>query len=235
MPHWNDGTHWDSGARWAPAAPSPRKNNTMAIIAINTKSLPIPARITRGQEIITMSTGNPNVPGNTAVLTAFTNLQSDMVAANEAHMTAQRNLDELMSARNTALDAWNNGLTTLAAFTQSATQGDETKILSTGFEVRRPPSPAPPPGAPGPLTVKLNGSPGVTKLSWPTMPDAKSYLVQQSPDPVTDTSWAQVDTPTKASCEIAGAEPGTVYWFRVAAVGSSGTGPWSGAASRPVM
>lgn len=234
MPNWNDSTHWNSGAHWPPA-PSPRKNTKMANIAINTSKLPIPGKVDKGQQIITMSTGNPNVPGNTAVLAAFSDLQADLVAANEAHSNAQRTVDGLMASRDAALVAWNNGLTTLAAFTQIATQGDEPKILSTGFEVRRAPTPPPPASAPGPLTVKLNGSPGVTKLSWPPVPDAKSYLVEQSPDPVTDTSWAQVDTPTKASCELDGADPGKVYWYRVAAVSPSGAGPWSGPASRPVM
>lgn len=207
----------------------------MANIAINTSKLPLPDKIGKGQQIITLSTGNPNVPGNTAALTAFSNLQADLVSANEAHSNAQRNLDELMSARNAALAAWSNGMVALAAFTQSVTQGDETKILSTGFDVRRAGTPMPPPAAPGPLTVKLNGSPGVTKLNWPSMPDAKSYLVEQSPDPMTDASWNQVDTPTKASCELEGAEPGRLYWYRVAAMNSAGVGPWSGPASRPVM
>ena len=207
----------------------------MANVAINTSKLPLPDKIGKGQQIIPMSTGNPTVPGNTAVLSAFGNLQADLVSANEAHANAQRSLDELMSARDAALAAWSNGMVTLAAFTQSATQGDETKILSTGFDVRRAGSPMPPPAAPGPLTVKLNGSPGVTKLSWPSMSEAKSYLVEQSPDPMTDTSWDQVDTPTKASCELDGAEPGKKYWYRVAAVNSAGVGPWSGPASRPVM
>ncbi len=126
-------------------------------------------------------------------------------------------------------------MVTFAAFTQSVTQGDETKILSTGFEVRRAATPVAPPAAPGPLMVKLNGSPGVTKLSWATMADAKSFLVEQCAAPITDAGWAQVDTPTKASCELGGAEPGKEYWDRVAAVNSAGVGPWSGAASRPVM
>lgn len=195
----------------------------------------IPQRIVKGQEIITGSTANPNAPGNAAALAVFSNSQQDLIAANDAHTSALGSLDTLLAARTTALDNWNTALTGLAGVTQSVTGGVEEKILSTGFEVRRAPSPPPPVGAPGPLMAKLNGSPGVTKLSWPPMAEAKSYLVEQSPEPVTDTSWVQVDTPTKASCAIAGAEPGKVYWFRVAAVGTDGAGPWSGPASRPVM
>ena len=234
MPNWNDSIHWNSGVHWPPA-PSPRKHKHMAIIATNTNKLPIPTKLVKGQDIITKSTGNPNAPGNAASLAAFSNTQADLVAANEAHVAALGNLDTLMAARTAALDNWKTALNGLAGVTQNATGGDETKILSTGFDVRRAPTPPPPAGAPGPLTVKLNGSPGVTKLSWPPVTDAKSYLVEQSPDPITPTSWVQVDTPTKASCELDGADPGKVYWYRVAAVSPSGAGPWSGPASRPVM
>ena len=235
MPYWGDGTKWDSQARWAPAAPQIRKHKTMANIAINTNGIPIPAKIVKGQEIITMSTNNPNVPGNTAALTAFSNAQADLIAANDAYETARQSLANLLSVRNDALATWNTSLNGLAGVTQSITQGDRTKILSTGFDVRSAPTPPPPASAPGPITVKLNGTPGVSKLSWPRVQDAKSYIVEQSPDPITGTSWEQVDTPTKASCAIPGAEPGKLIWFRVAAVGANGTSPWSGPASRPVM
>ncbi len=235
MPYYDDGfTRYDSGARYD-QAPSPRNKKPMANIAINTAKLPIPERILKGQHIISMSTNNPNVPGNTAVLTAFANLQADLVAANENHMHALAMLDKAMAVRDNTLAAWNGGIVTLAAFTQSATGGSEEKILSTGFDVRKAPSPPPPVGAPGPLTVKLNGSPGVTLISWPPVAEARSYLVEQSPAPITETSWAQVDTPAKASCKLDGAEPGTVYWFRVAAVTRKGSSPWSGPAIRPVV
>ena len=207
----------------------------MAIAVTNTNRLSIADKIVKGQEIITKSTGNPNAPGNAAAVAAFLAAQEDLIAANDAHTAALGTLDTRMAGRITALNNWLVALSGLAGLTQSVTGGVEEKILSTGFEVRRPPAPTPPLGAPGPLSAKLNGSPGVTKLSWPPLAEAKSYLVEQSPEPVTETSWVQVDTPTKASCAVAGAEPGKVYWFRVAAVGSNGAGPWSGVASRPVM
>ena len=235
MPHWNDGTHWSGGARWAPAAPITNKKRTMAIIATNTTKLPIPDKLQRGQDIITKSTSNPNVPGNTAVLAAFTNAQEDLVAANNAHVGAQTTLKNLMDQRDDALAAWNNCLGCLAAFTESATQGDSTKITSTGFDVRGPRSPKPPLGAPTDVQAKTNGSPGVTKLSWNTMDGVRLFIVQQTNDEAAQTGWAQVATPTKASCDVGGADPGKPTWFRVAAVDASGQGPWSEPARRPVM
>lgn len=235
MPHWNDGTHWDSGACWAPAAPKPNIPRAMAIIAINTNKLPLPDKLQRGQDIITKSTANPNVPGNAAVLTAFSNAQEDLVTANTAHLGAQTTLKNLMDQRDAALVAWNNALTNLAGFTQSATQGVLEKITSTGFDVRPPRTPLPPLEAPTELLAKTNGAPGVTKLSWTPLDGARLYVIQQNPNPTMDNGWVQVATSTKARTETDGVEPGKEMWYRVAGVDSEGQGPWSAPTCRPVM
>lgn len=235
MPHWNDGTHWDSRARWAPAAPKTNTRKTMAIIATNTAKLPIPDKLEKGQDIITKSTANPSVPGNTAVLAAFTNAQEDLVAANNAHVGAQTTLKNLMDQRDDALVSWNTALNSLAAFTESATQGDATKITSTGFDVRGNPTPKPPLEAPTGLLAKTNGSPGVTKLNWNPLDGARCYIIQQSPSPITEASWTPVATTTKSRRDTGGAVPGEEYWFRVAGVDSEGQGPWSAPACRQVM
>ena len=136
--YWNaPSSRWDTGLRWS-TEPGPKKPKTMAIIAINTSQLPIPQKLIRGQDIITKSTSNPNVPGNTALLTAFSTQQAAFTAANAAYEANRQDARELLSARDAALEAWNGALTGLAGFTESATGGDETKILSAGFGVRAP-------------------------------------------------------------------------------------------------
>ena len=235
-PHWNDGlTRWNDGGRWLPAVPQSKQDKTMANIALNTNRLPITGKIVKGQQIITMSTGNPLVPGNVAALTAFGNAQADLIAANDAYETSRGVTANLLSQRDDAEAAWNTTLNGLAGVTENATQGDKTAILSAGFDVRGPKTPPPPISAPTGVAVATNGSPGVSKVKWNPVTRAKSYLVEMSPDPITEKSWEQVDTPTKASCEATGAEPGKIQWFRVAAVNASGAGPWSEPAKRPVM
>jgi hypothetical protein len=85
------------------------------------------------------------------------------------------------------------------------------------------------------VLAKTNGSPGVTKLSWNPLDGVRLYIVEQSPTPITETSWEQVATSTKASCETNGIEPGKEYWYRVAGVDTRGQGPWSAPACRQVM
>lgn len=233
MPNWNDGTHWDSGAHWAPATPQHTKH-IMALIALNTSKLPIPMKIVRGQEVITMSTGNPNVPGNTAAVTAFANAQADLIAANDAYEAARQACINLNILRQNALTVWNVSLTGLAGVTESITQGEAAKITSAGFDVRGAPTPPQPLPAPENLQVQTNGSPGMTKLAW-ELDGADTFLVEKCLDPDAPDTWMQVAVTTKMSCEIPGAEPGKVCYFRVAGVNAAGQGPWTPAVPRPVM
>ena len=207
----------------------------MATIALNINRLPIADKIVKGQQYITLGTDNPDVPGNAAALAAFSVAQAALITSNNAYEASRQVSTNLLSERDDALAAWNTALNGLAGVTENVTQGEKTKILSAGFDVRGTKTPAPPLGAPASLTVNTNGMPGVSKLKWAPVRGAVSYLVEKSLEPVTDASWVQVGTPTKASCETTGAEPGKPLWFRAAAVNATGAGPWSSPMMRPVM
>jgi hypothetical protein len=207
----------------------------MAIIALNTSRLPILAKLAKGQDIIDKSTNNPSVPGNATALTAFSNAQADLEAANVEYEANRQTGLQLQSARQDALTAWNTALTGLGGVTESATGGEATKILSAGFQIRGVPAPKPAPGAPVDLLAKTNGSPGVTMLTWKPLDGVRLYVIQQNPNPTVETGWVQVATSTKARCETNGVEPGSEMWYRVAGVDTNGQGPWSAPASRPVM
>jgi hypothetical protein len=61
---------------------------------------------------------------------------------------------------------------------------------------------------------------------------AGSYLVQKSQTPDTPGSWQQAAISTKSSCTVTGLTSGQHYWFRVAAIGAAGQGPWSDQADK---
>ena len=207
----------------------------MSTITTNINGLPILQKLEKGANTITKSTANPLVPGNAASLATFSTSQAALEAANAAVIATRETLTQQLAARAAAELDWNATYTKLADFTQTATGGDEVAILSSGFGVRTPKSPPPPLAAPGIVTAKTNGSPGNTKVKWSGVTGAVSYLVEMSPDPITATSWVQVATPTKTSCDAAGAVPGQLAWFRVCAVSPTGNGPWSTPAQREVM
>lgn len=234
MPYYNDGTRFDSGARYDDPTPQPN-NPKMAQITTNIGGLSVPQKITKGAVLVLKSTNNPLVPGNGPSLTAFSTSQNALFAAQTAMTAARETLRQATVARDEAETAWDTRCTLLADFTQTATAGNENAILSSGFGVRSANTPSQPLTAPENLKVATNGSPGVSKLRWSPVPGAVSYLVQCCADPITPAGWQQVETGTKTNIEIPGAVPGEPCWFRTAAVGPAGNGPWSEPARRPVM
>ena len=65
---------------------------------------------------------------------------------------------------------------------------------------------------------------GEIDLSWDTVKGAKS--LERSPDPPTAT-WVHETVSLKSSATVGGLASGTRYWFRVAAVMSSGQNGWN--------
>ena len=207
----------------------------MSLIITNTSRLSVVDKCVRGAVIITSSADNPLVPGNAAQLADFVPRQEALVAKNAAVESARSTLAALMAERAVAEEEWDRGIAYLAGVTEALTNGDRTAMLSAGFGVRgrnAPPQPLP---APREVSARTNGTPGITKLNWTGLEGAVSYVVEMSPVSSDDADWRQVATPTKASCEVPGAEPGQPCWFRVAGVNPLGRGPWSSPARRPVM
>lgn len=207
----------------------------MSIIAINTSQLSIAEKLIKGQDIITKSTNNPNVPGNTAVLASFSTAQVALTAANAAYEANRQAAKQLMEAREMAEVAWTTAITGLAGFTESATDGEAEKILSAGFGVRSTGTPPQPVGQVLNVRVSFTGMPGHSEVKWKRESNADAYVVQRSADPFTETSWANVGTVTEAKYEGNGTTPGQKCWYRAAGVNRLGQGPWSEPALRPVM
>lgn len=231
-PRWDSGGRWDSGLRWPGGTPQ-TNNKRMAIVITNISGLNVADKTQKGGTIISMSTDNPLVPGNGPTLAAFQARQAALVSRNALVLTTRELLRQQTADRDSVELEWDDACLTLAAFTQTATDGNEVAILSTGFGVRRPNTPKPPLTAPTGLTVSTNGAPGKSKLRWVPVDGAVSYLVECGADP--ESGFAQVLAPTKTNVEVGGAVPGKVCWFRVAAIGAGGQGPWCTPVQRPVM
>jgi hypothetical protein len=234
MPHWGDNIHWDSGAHWSVSPPKKDKKN-MANITINVSALTLLQKLSRGQDIITKSTDNPDVPGNATALAAFVSAQSALSAADaavEAYRTAGA---PLMSERDAALEQWLAALTGLAAITENATGGDETKILSAGFGVRGTRTPPQPVSQVLNVRVAYTGEPGHSEVRWKREVNSDAYVVQCCQDPITDEGWKYMGTTPEPKYVGNGAIPGKKCWYRVAGVNRIGQGVWSEPALRPVL
>jgi len=82
------------------------------------------------------------------------------------------------------------------------------------------------------LTPTAGDHDGEIDLSWDNVTGAKSYVIRQSPDPATPTTWAHAGVSTKSTFTAAGLNSGTRYWFRVAAVNNFGQSGWSDSATK---
>ena len=80
------------------------------------------------------------------------------------------------------------------------------------------------------LSVTAGDTDGTTRLKWNKVSGTKSYEVQRSLDATS--GWAHLCSCTRSSVTVNGMTSGTRYWFRVAAVGSADTGPWSDPATK---
>lgn len=119
-------------------------------------------------------------------------------------------------------------LTRLGDYVSSVADGNELAILSMGFEVRRTPQPAPEPAAPVGLLAEMNAHPGQALLRWSPERHALTYMVQVnrvSPDDAN--AWENLGVVTGARFRARGLASARVHWFRVAAIGTKGMGPWS--------
>lgn len=204
----------------------------MAKIKLNLKSLSTVEKIARARQIVTALTGNanfttPNPPlaQVTAAIDAVEHMYDDVQAARAA---AKAKTSELYKHEGT-LD---RVLTQLAAYVESVGGEDEAKLRSAGMETRTKPAASGDLAAPSDLSASAGDHEGEIDLHWDKVNRARSYVVEQSPDPPSDTSWSNSAVVVKSQATIEGLASGKKFWFRVAAVGPNGQSGWSNPAAK---
>lgn len=207
----------------------------MTTIVLNVSKLTLLQKLAKGQDIITKSTNNPSVPGNTAALATFVTAQTALTEANAALEAHRQTGDTLLTARDNALATWLLSLQGLAGTTQAITNGNAEEFESAGFDARAERQTPQPVVQVENVKVSFTGMPGHSAVLWKRQGQSDAYVVERSPEPITATSWENVGTVSEAKYEGNGAVPGQKYWYRVAAVNNLGQGPWSMPAERPVM
>lgn len=200
----------------------------MGKIKLNLRNLPVQEKIAKARTIITSLTGNPNFPTPTPTLAAATAATDGLETSAATVQTTKARLKTEFSDQNEKEDFLDKIMTQLAAYVESVAGDDETKIHSAGMDTKSGRGPTTSqPTLPGALTATAGDHDGEIDLSWDTVSKAKSYVIERSVDPPTETSWTHAGVSTKSSFTITGLTPGTRYWFRVAAVSSSGQSGWS--------
>ena len=205
----------------------------MPKIKLNLSSLSIPQKIAKAQQIIAALTGNTSFPTPSPALVVVTGTTNELNTAYGEAQAARQTAKEKTSAQNQKEDALDRVLTQLAAYVESVAGSNEQLILSAGMDTRAPAVVASePPTPPQALTPTAGDHDGQIDLSWDPVSGGKSYVIDQSGDPVTPTSWSHGGVSTKSTFTATGLTSGTRYWFRVAAVNNIGQSGWSDPATK---
>ena len=175
----------------------------------------------------------PQVPSFAQLEAAYNTFRDDL----HASASGDRSKANQRDASRAVLDTY---LKTLAPYLEMVAQGDTTKLLRTGYDLRKDPVRgvnSDPPPAPSGFTAKHGKVSQSVTLHATLVPGAVSYEADYTDgDPSDGTSWK--DAGTFASCnhiDIAGLTPGKIYWFRIRAINSNRPGPWTDPASLMVI
>jgi hypothetical protein len=202
----------------------------MARIKLNLRSHSIPEKLARAQQIVAALTGNPNFASPHPPLAQVTTVIDELEAASRAAQAARQEAKARTAAQNAKDEALDQTLTQLVAYVESVAGSDEELIMSAGLDVRAAHGPAhtaPNTSASISLTATAGDHDGEIDLSWDTVRGARSYVVERSPDPPSESTWTHSGVSTRSRTTVEGLNSGTRYWFRVAAVTSSGQTAWS--------
>ncbi|MGB0918590.1 MAG: fibronectin type III domain-containing protein [Flavobacteriales bacterium] len=184
-------------------------------------AMSIPQKLQRIGDILSSMSGNPSFPAPTpdldAVSNAVASLQKAYQAALDRSLTAK-------AEQRTKNDDLNSLIRQLRDYVNGIANGDEDIVLGSGFEASKIPTPVGPMPQIQKVTAKGGDGDGSVFLRWKSVYGAKSYVVEISTDGVT---YAPVLYPLAASVLVEDLEIGKFYWFKIAANGAAGLGPFS--------
>lgn len=200
----------------------------MARVKLNLKSLSIPEKTARAQQIVAALTGNPHFPAPHPTLAEITTSINELEAAANAAHAGRLEAKRLTAAQSLKEEAFDRLMSQLAAHVQSVAGDDEEIILSAGLELRGANAPAS--GelmGPETLTAEVGHHDGIVNLGWATVRGARAYVVEYCLEGAADAAWTHAGVTPRPLMNVEGLTSGARYRFRVAAVTLRGQTPWS--------
>lgn len=204
----------------------------MAKVKLNLRTLSTIEKAAKARQIVTAMTGNPNFATPHPTLAQVTAATDELDAAYSDAQAARQTAMTKTSILREKEDALEGVLRHLAAYIESVGGDDESKILSAGVNLRSANNSTPSLAPPGSLTATEGDHDGEIDLTWDKVKGAKTYVVERSADPPSPASWSHEAVALKSSATVNGLASGSRYWFRVAAVLSSGQSGWSDPATK---
>lgn len=162
--------------------------------------------------IVNKMTGNTVFPAPSPALASITTqmnlLNTKLTEQKVAFQTYQQKTVEVLTEKDNLF----NLLETEGNYVETAANGDEAKILSAGYDVKKAAVPIGLLPAPQNLLAKEGPNDGQVIGIWDTVKGAKSYVVELSYNIQYTTQWSYQATVTKAKCVISGLKR-VVYVF----------------------
>lgn len=191
------------------------------------------AFLTKAGTIVNALRNNPNFPEPWPPQVPALSQLND---AYEAYQSAFRAAENGDRARITEREATRavlvSQLKILAAYLELVAQGDTTKLMSTGFDLRKDivrGTRTDPLLAPMGFSARHGKLSGVVILHATRLSGAASYEAQYTDgDPKVESDWKNAGTyPGCNHIEITGLAIGKNHWFRIRGIDSNGPGKWT--------
>lgn len=180
---------------------------------------PISQKVGTGRTILVQMKNNPkftNPDVTIEELETVTNLLETR------SVTAQGGSKEAIVLMHQTEDEWDDLMRKMANYVDRVADGDGAVILNAGFNLAKQPVPSVRPD----FSVELGEKSGSAFLRRQAVDGAKSYIWQYCIGDMPafkDSDWTTVEVTSKASVELIGLIPLSKYWFRSAAVTTTGT------------
>jgi hypothetical protein len=180
---------------------------------------PIAQKIEIGRTVSTRITGNNNFL-NPDVSPENLNAKTDQLETR--NVAAINGGKEAKALLHQTEEEWDELMRKTAGYVNRIADGDDTIILNSGFNLaKQPAAPVRPE-----FSVELGEKSGSVSIRRQAVIGARSYIWQYcigEMPAVNDTDWVTAQVTSRVTVELTGLTPLTKYWFRSAAVLSSGT------------
>src|SRR5258706_5239667 len=233
--HYGDPASRYGTARYSSAAlpPSPTgKKRPMAKVALKISTLTDTDALAKGQTATAGCAGTalatPTPPEATALATATTDFDTAL-ADQSAKTQAAQAATEVKNQKRAVMET---AYTACGGKAQTVSTGDAAFILARGYAVAATPAPIGELPAPANLVATMGDLTGEVDVAADRVRGAVSYIIQYTTTPNVPGSYQQAGVSAKSSFTVPGLVSGTPYWFRMAAIGSAGQGPWSDPAEK---
>lgn len=229
--NWNQG-NWNDGSVWGPSPAVTTTKRVKTLIKLGLSRFNILGLIAYLQPIVAKMTGNVTFTTLAAKTTTLDTAVKALETANTNYNAAVTTAGQLMVVRDNARISVENAAQDLATGAEGVTK-DPVLLKSGGWDlVAGSSSPVGPMAVPTNFHVTTGDNPGEVDAMCDSQKGVQSHIAEWATTP--DGPWTQFYIGKKSSCAALGLTSGALLWFRMAAVGAAGTGPWAGPISKRV-